>query len=213
MKVLCVCGSPVKGGNTFVYAQRAFEALDSAVHEIEIVELAKKDIADCTHCNWCLKNDNPDRICAQEDEAEPILAKMKACDVLVLASPAYYGRMSARMAAIMDRTRPLLFSKPHRNCMRDKPGVALTVGWGRNSGVETTLQSLVWSFMVLEMLPVSHHNTGALLGGVGISNPALVNADRKNRHAVAGDIVGIMAAQGAVKRAVDLAGRITRKGA
>ena len=211
MNVLCICGSPVKGGNTFTYAQKAFEALDSSVHDIEIVELAGVDIADCTHCNRCLKNADQDRICAQKDDAEPILAKIKACDVLVLASPAYYGRMSARMAAIMDRTRPFLFSKPHRGCMRDKPGVALTVGWGRNSGGETTLQSLIWSFMVLEMLPVSHHNTGALFGGVGISNPILINADPKDRHAVASDVVGIMAAQGAVKRAVDLAGRITRK--
>ena len=211
MKVLCICGSPVKGGNTFTYAEKAFEALDSTVHEIEIIELAGADVADCTHCNRCLKSEDSNRICAQKDDAEPILMKIKACDVLVLASPAYYGRMSARMAAIMDRTRPFLFSKPHRGCMRDKPGVALTVGWGRNSGGETTLQSLIWSFMVLEMLPVSHHHTGALFGGVGISNPLLVNAEPKDRHAVASDVVGIMAAQGAVKRAVDLAGRITRK--
>ncbi len=211
MKLLFICGSPVKGGNTFTYAQKAAEALDGALHDIEIIELAGVDVADCTHCNRCLKNTDADRICAQTDDAETILAKIKACDVLVLASPAYYGRMSARMAAIMDRTRPFLFSKPHRACMRDKPGVALTVGWGRNSGGETTLQSLIWSFMVLEMLPVSHHNTGALFGGVGISNPVLVNADPKDRHAVAADVVGIMAAQGALKRAVDLAERIARK--
>jgi len=210
MKVLCICGSPVKGGNTFTFAQKAVEALDGAAHDIEIVELAGANVADCSHCNRCIKNEDPDRICVQEDDAGPILAKIKACDVLVLASPAYYGRMSARMAALLDRTRPFLFSKPHRGCMRDKPGVALTVSWGRNSGSETTLQSLIWSFLVLEMLPVSHHDTGALYGGAGISNPLLVNADRKDRHAVASDVIGILAAQGALKRAVGLAARITR---
>lgn len=211
MKVLSICGSPIKKGNTYTFIERAVEALDRTAHEIEIVELARAKVSDCIHCNWCLKNEDPERICVQKDDAEPILAKIKDADVLVLASPAYYGRMSGRMASLLDRTRPLIFSKPHRGCMRDKPGVALTVGWGRNSGSETTLLSLIWSFMVLEMIPVSHHHSGAIFGGVGISNPILVNADRDDRQAVASDVVGILAAQQAVNRAVDLCGRIRRK--
>lgn len=213
MKLLCISGSPIKDGNTVQYVEKALEPVRSEGLEIEHVQLAGKDLSDCVHCNWCLKNKDADRICRQKDDGEDILKKIKTADVLVLASPAYYGRMTGRLAALLDRTRPFLFSKPHRGCMTDKPGVALTVGWGRNSGGETTLLSIIWIFLVLEMIPVVHHDSGALFGGVGISNPALVHADRNDKHAVTSDVVGILSAQGALKRAVDLQKRIKRTGA
>ncbi|MDP8255396.1 MAG: flavodoxin family protein [Candidatus Alcyoniella australis] len=208
LKIVALCGSPIKNGNTCHFIQRALEPLPSSEVDCEIIELAKLRIDDCNHCNWCLKNKDEGRICKIDDQAEPILHTIKSADVLVVASPAYYGRMSGRLACLLDRTRPFIFSPAHRGCMADKPGVALAVGWGRNAGLETTLQSIVWSFLVLEMLPVSHHNSGALLGAAGISNPLLVNAAPDDKHAVDSDVVGILAAQGVVKRAIDLAGRI-----
>lgn len=210
MKLLCISGSPIPGGNTRDYIDLAVEPLAQSDIDVEIVELADLDVADCNHCNWCLRNEDPARICKQEDDAGPVLARIRESDVLVLASPAYYGRMTGRMSALLDRTRPFLFARPHRGCMRDKPGLALTVGWGRNAGVETTLLSTVLSFMTLEMIPVAHHHTGVMLGAVGLANPGLVGTDMKDRHSVRSDETGIKAARAAVKRAVDLAGRIQR---
>jgi len=211
MKVLGISGSPKKDGNTHLFLTRALESLDDPDTQIQIIDLAGKNIADCVHCNWCLKNNDDSRICVQKDDAEEILRAIRNADVLVLASPAYYGRMTARMAALLDRTRPLLFSKPHRGSMTDKPGVALTVTWGRNSGGETTLLSMINAFLVLEMLPVSHHASGALFGAVGISNPLIVGAEKENRLSVEHDALGILTAQNVIKRAVDLSGRITRR--
>lgn len=212
MKLFAISGSPIKNGNTQTFIERALEPLAKMDIELNVATLAGKKIEDCLHCNRCLKNkDDAGRICYLKDDAEPLLHRFKEADVLVVASPAYYGRLSGRLAAFLDRTRPLLFSKPHRSCMTDKPGVALTVSWGRNSGGETTLLSIIYAFLVLEMLPVSHHDSGALFGAAGISNPLLVNADMKDKHAVESDVVGIMAAQAAVKRAVDLAGRIGKR--
>ncbi|MCX5866929.1 MAG: flavodoxin family protein [Proteobacteria bacterium] len=210
MKILGLCGSPIKKGNAYVYLGKALEPIQGTGPEIEIVELAKKKIEDCVHCNWCLKNKDVKKICAQNDDGEEILHKIKSCDILVAASPAYYGRMTGRMASIFDRTRPFIFSPAHRGVMKDKLGVALTVGWGRNSGVETTLLSIVYSFMVLEMLPVSYHEGGALFGAAGISNPLLVRREKNDHHAIEADLPGILAAQGVIKRAVDLSGRIKR---
>ena len=212
MNLLCISGSPIPGGNTRDYIDKAVEALDDSAVDVEVLELAGKSIEDCGHCNWCLRNEDSTRICKQEDDAEVILARIREADVLVLASPAYYGRMSGRLAALLDRTRPFLFSPPHRGSMRDKPGVALTVGWGRNAGVETTLLSIVLSFLTLEMLPVAHHHTGVMMGATALSNPLLVGANPKDRHAVLSDKVGIKAAQAALKRAVDLATRISAPG-
>lgn len=208
MKVLCISGSPIKNGNTAQFINRAVEPLTDSEIEVEVVQLAKLKISDCIHCNWCMKNKEPNRICIQEDDAEPVLEKIRDSDLLVVASPAYYGRMTGLLASLLDRTRPFIFSKPYRGCMADKPGVALAVSWGRNTGNETTMQSIIWSFMVLEMLPVGHHHSGAIYGGGGISNPALVHAESDDKHAINSDVVGILSAQGAVKRAVNLARRL-----
>jgi multimeric flavodoxin WrbA len=208
MHVLGISGSPKKGGNTFQYLQRAFEATTGDDVETEIVEVAGLKYEDCNHCNWCQRNKTEDRICKQDDDAEPVLQKIKSADVLVVASPAYYGRMTGRLASLLDRTRPLIFSKPHRGCMKDKPGVALSVTWGRNSGAETTLHSILWSFFVLEMLPVSNYVSGSLFGGSAISNPSLVFAQPDDKLSVNSDVVGIMAAQGVVKRAIELHRRL-----
>jgi len=163
------------------------------------------------HCNWCLKNQDAGRICVQQDDAEQMLAAIKTADVLVLASPTYFARLTAQMAAALDRKRPLLFSQPHRGCMTDKHGVALAVSWGRNSDGETTLLSLINAFMVLEMLPVSHHHSGAFFGAVGVTNPAIIGAEANNRRAVVYETFGLLAAQSVVGRAVDLTRRITRR--
>ena len=208
MKLLGICGSPRKNGNTFQFLEQSMEKVRRSDLEIELVELAGLKIADCNHCNWCLKNVDPARICSQKDDAEEILLKIKAADILVIASPAYYARLTGRLASLLDRTRPLIFSKPHRGVMTDKPGAALTVAWGRNSGSETTLLSILWSFMVLEMLPVSHHHSGALFGAAGITNPALVGADPEERLAVNFDEHGLRAAKNVVLRAHKLARKL-----
>jgi hypothetical protein len=60
------------------------------------------------------------------------------------------------------------------------------------------------------MLPVSYHDGGALFGAAGISNPLLVRREKNDHHAIEADLPGILAAQGVIKRAVDLSGRIKR---
>jgi len=208
LKLLGISGFPIKNGNTFQFLNGSFEKVRKMDLEIELIELASKKITDCIHCDWCLKNKNPDRICSQKDDGEEILHKIKACDILILATPVYFARLSGRLASIMDRMRPFLFSKSHRGCMTDKPGVALSVAWGRNYGNETALLSLVWGFLILEMLPVSHHHSGSLLGAAGCSSSSVVGAEPDDKHTILSDKYGLRAAKSVVKRAVELAKKL-----
>ena len=92
--------------------------------------------------------------------------------------------------------------------MTDKVGAALTVSWGRNSGSETTLLSIIYSFLTLEMIPVSHHHSGSLFGATGLTNPALVGAEFDDKQAVNSDGIGLKAAKNLIKRAVKLAEKL-----
>jgi len=170
MKILGIHSSPFKQGNTAYLLNSALEeaALAKGV-TTEAVALAGLAINDCRHCNWCMTGQTPDKLCACEDGVSPVLHKIRDCDVLVLASPVYFGRMSGSMACLIDRTRCFIFGKNGRLALKGKVGVALAVGWNRNFGLETTLASMHAVFLTHEMLTPACHAAGALYGAAIVS--------------------------------------------
>jgi multimeric flavodoxin WrbA len=168
MKVLGIHSSPIKSGNTAFLLDFALgEAAQTEGVEAESISLAGLSIADCRQCNWCMTKQTPERLCSIEDDASAILQKVHGCDVLILASPVYFSRLSGTMACFIDRTRCFTFGKNGHLALKDKVGVALAVGWCRNLGMETTLASLHGAFLVHEMRTLSCHAAGALYG-VGV---------------------------------------------
>jgi multimeric flavodoxin WrbA len=170
MKVLGIHSSPFQEGNTaFLLDMALEEAARAEGVTTEAVALAGLAIHDCRHCNWCITQQTPQKLCAVEDDAVPILHQIRECDVLVLASPVYFGRLSGSMACLIDRTRCLMFGKSGRLALKGKVGVALAVGWSRNFGLETTLASMHNAFLMHEMLAPSCHAAGALYGAAAVS--------------------------------------------
>jgi multimeric flavodoxin WrbA len=170
IKVLGIHSSPFQQGNTaFLLDQALEEAAKSEGVTTEAVALAGLAIGDCRHCNWCITQQTREKLCSIEDDASPILHKIRECDVLVLASPVYFGRLSGSMACLIDRTRCFMFGKSGRLALKGKVGVALAVGWSRNFGLETTLASMHTAFLMHEMLTPSSHAAGALYGAAVVS--------------------------------------------
>ena len=168
MKVLGIHSSPIKNGNTaFLLDYALGEAAKADGVSVESISLTGLSIADCRQCNWCMTKQTPERLCSIEDDASPILQKVRECDVLILASPVYFSRLSGTMACFIDRTRCFTFGKNGHLALKDKVGVALAVGWCRNLGMETALASLHGAFLVHEMRTFSCHAAGALYG-VGV---------------------------------------------
>ena len=168
MKVLGIHSSPIKNGNTaFLLDYALEEAAKLEGVSVESISLAGLSIADCLQCNWCMTKQTPERLCSIEDDASPILQKVPECDVLILASPVYFSRLSGTMACFIDRTRCFTFGKNGHLALKGKVGVALAVGWCRNLGMETALASLHGAFLVHEMRTFSCHAAGALYG-VGV---------------------------------------------
>lgn len=170
MKVLGIHSSPFKTGNTaFLLGLALEEAAKTAGVTTEAVALTGLVIGDCRHCNWCITQQTLEKLCSIEDDTPPILHKIKECDVLVLASPVYFGRLSGSMACLIDRTRCFMFGKCGRLALKGKVGIALAVGWARNFGLETTLASMHNVFLMHEMWTPSCHAAGALYGAAVVS--------------------------------------------
>ena len=100
-QVLGIHSSPIKNGNTAWLLDHAMREAEKAGEvTTETVALGGLTLADCRHCNWCMTKQTPDRLCSIQDDASPILEKIRDCDVLILASPVYFSRLSGTMACL-----------------------------------------------------------------------------------------------------------------
>jgi len=204
IKILGVCGSPIKRGNTEVFLEAALKvARETEGVTTEVGFLSEKDISDCQHCNWCLTGQEPGQFCKQNDDMNEIYPLLVEADGLLLASPVYFGRLSGRMACFIDRLRAFTHGIYYRGQLKGKVGGALAVGWNRHGGVETTLLSLNFAFSSLGMLTA--YERGISLGAGGVSSLSgtgeFVPDDKLT---VLKDEYGLKSARRLVRRMVEL---------
>lgn len=209
VEVLGICGSPVKDGNTDSFLGAVTDSVREPGINVNIIKVARLNIADCLHCNFCLTRQTREKICGLEDDMKEIYPQVLKADVLVFASPVYLMRLSGYLAKFMDRLRALLHGKVYRRALADKVGVALAVSWFRNTGVETTLLSIVSGMLALGMIPVG--GIGGLGAGAVSSKGGTGQFERENRLGVLDDEYGIETGKKTLRRAVLLA-RIIKAG-
>ncbi|WP_051408942.1 SCP2 sterol-binding domain-containing protein [Syntrophorhabdus aromaticivorans] len=110
MRILAVQGSPrPKTGNTAVLLERFLKGAESQGAVTEAIHLKEKEILPCQGCYTCWTK--TPGICVFDDDMTALLEKVKACDVLVYATPLYVYNVSALMKAFQERMIPLL--DPH----------------------------------------------------------------------------------------------------
>jgi multimeric flavodoxin WrbA len=212
LNILGISGSPVKEGNTEIFLLKALQSVSSPMVQHEVVNLSELDIRDCIHCNFCLARQKQGRYCALQDDAQQVFEKAELADIIVLASPVYFMRTSARMAAFIDRLRVFMYGNLVKGKLRNKIGVSAAVSWLRNGGLETTHLTHLYAFMTLEMIPVGVHagistlgaSAVASMGGAGEFDPSV-------RTGVEKDDWGLKSAAAVMERAVELARLIGRQ--
>lgn len=102
-KVLVISTSLRPGSNSDLLAQRFAQGAREAGHEVEVLSLRGKDLRFCNGCLACLKAPR----CVIQDDANDIVEKMGAAEVLCFATPVYYYGMSGQMKTLLDRANPL----------------------------------------------------------------------------------------------------------
>lgn len=99
MRGFIIGSSPRKAGSSEVLCDRFAQGAAKAGHETEVVLLRKMCIAPCRAYYACMDS----HICAIQDDMKEVFQKLKAADVIVLASPVYLYSISAQMKAVIDR--------------------------------------------------------------------------------------------------------------
>jgi multimeric flavodoxin WrbA len=200
IRILGIAGSPVREGNTEVLLKEALGALVSGPEiETRLLNLSGLEIAGCQHCNWCIKNQTPEKFCSLEDGMEEIYPALVRADAIILATPVHIGRMSGLMANMIDRMRVFVYGNVHRGRLTDKVGAALVIGFLRHGGLEMTLSILNTTFAAFGMISVGR-------GGMVLTSLEGKGKVTKGiRHMALEDGLGVLTSKEAVRRAAELA--------
>jgi multimeric flavodoxin WrbA len=200
IRILGIAGSPVREGNTEVLLKEALGALVSGPEiETRLLNLSGLEIAGCQHCNWCIKNQTPEKFCTLEDGMEEIYPALVRADAIILATPVHIGRMSGLMANMIDRMRVFVYGNVHRGRLTDKVGAALVIGFLRHGGLEMTLSILNTTFAAFGMISVGR-------GGMVLTSLEGKGKVTKGiRHMALEDGLGVLTSKEAVRRAAELA--------
>ena len=99
MYILGISGSPRKGGNTEALLDKALLGAESKDAKTEKVILNNLKMVPCQECEK-VKDDGT---CKIEDDFQALYEKIKKADALVLASPIFFGSLSAQTKIMIDR--------------------------------------------------------------------------------------------------------------
>ena len=139
MKVLIIDGSPRKGGNCSILADKLVSSFEKFGVDTEIFKVGAKEIRGCVACGYCHTHGE----CVFKDEVNELSGKFCYADGLIVISPVYYGSPNGSVISLLDR----LFYSSHFE-KRYKVGAAFAVA--RRAGTVSSFDVLNKYFMLAE---------------------------------------------------------------
>ena len=164
MRLLVISGSRNPEGQTATATAALLEgarAAGCATEEVYLPQLAVERCRQCEDDGWglCRKEAR----CIIEDDLPDIVAKIRAADLLVFATPVYFSDLSESMKAFLDRLRRICVHGAKEDRIDGKPAVGVCVAGGGGGGapncaflMERTLA--ICGFDVVDMVPVRRQN-------------------------------------------------------
>src|SRR3989338_7150204 len=182
MNILGISGSPRKGGNTDTLLDKALEGVKSAGGIVEKIILNDLNFKPCQECGGC----DETGICVVQDDMQDVYKKLQDADAVIIASPIFFGSLSAQVKMMIDRLQCLWVSKyVLKKVLRSKKrrkGIFLCVGGADKKGFFENANSIIRVFFATLDIEYS----GELFYG---------GLDKK---------MAIMEKEGALKKAFDL---------
>ena len=99
-KIVIATGSPRPGGNSTLLAKAFGRGAKVEGHEVTFFDSVKEKTEGCLACNQCWSKGKP---CVNEDGFNEFAPLLEAADVIVFATPVYWGTYPAQMKALIDK--------------------------------------------------------------------------------------------------------------
>lgn len=168
MKIVALLGSPRRKGNSASLAHRLLSRAEAAGHRPVVHELGALDYKGCVACYACKTSS---QACALSDDLTEVLADVAAADVLVLATPVYFGDVTSQLKGFIDRTFSY-FTPDYRTSAtpsRLKPGKKLVFIQTQGNPDENTFADIFPKYAAF--LKRNSFTEAHLVRAVGVSLP------------------------------------------
>ena len=110
-KILVLNGSPRKNGKTASLVNAFVKGAKTSENEVREFYLQGMKINGCLACEGCQLYGKG---CVQKDDMSLIYEGFQWCDVVVFASPQYWGTITGQLKIVIDRLYAALFGHPVR---------------------------------------------------------------------------------------------------
>jgi len=182
MMVAGISGSPRKAGNTEFLLNEALSTAEERGFETERLLCSDLKVDFCTDCGDCSKG----KACPKQDDMAKVLDWLEKANGIIVASPVYFGSITAQLKAVFDRTIPL---RRQGFKLKDKVGCAIAVGGARNGGQEKALDCVHAWMHVHGMIVVGDD---AHFGGIAVRPAAEDRIGRKTVVASANKVCDLL---------------------
>lgn len=108
MKVLVLHGSARRGRDTDTLAEAFVEGMsESGEHDVTHFIPIDMNIAHCRACGGCIS----DQRCVIDDDMQAVYPALLEADVVVLATPMFWGYMTSQLKTLFDRLEAVVSEK------------------------------------------------------------------------------------------------------
>ena len=107
MRVLGISGAPKKKGFTNLLLDEALDGARAGGALTDKIILNDLNFKSCQECGGC----DETGACALSDDMEAIYKKLQEVDAFIVASPIYFGNLTAQLKAMIDRCHCLWVKK------------------------------------------------------------------------------------------------------
>jgi multimeric flavodoxin WrbA len=147
IKIVGICGSPRKGGNTEQLLDFCLGRINELGGETRLITLHDKDISGCIACRRC--RERKDGKCyGHDDDFNAIADEVYAADGLILGSPVYISTPTPEILAVIHRLG--YANRGAGGLLDNKAGAAIAVA--RHAGQNFTLAAMSYFFYISGMI-------------------------------------------------------------
>lgn len=192
MVVIGILGSPRIEGNSDMLLEEALRGVRELGVDTEKIVLNRMDIRPCQECDGCRNTG----VCIVRDDMQAIYPYLIEADGIILASPIFFGGVTAQTKAMIDRAQCLWVAKYVLKIQAVKkpgrPGLFIAVGGMRRENHLQCAGTIVKAFFAT--IDTGYSEIGYLgIEGKGdiLKHPKALHESHMAGKALASSITGI----------------------
>jgi multimeric flavodoxin WrbA len=183
VKVVCIIGSPREKGSTAFVVDQIIGGVQAQGARVIRHALGSLSIGYCQGCRTCEQTGR----CVQRDDMDRVIADLLAADVVLVASPSYWGDVTGQLKVFIDRSLPLCNAQTGTTPVPPgKVGVAVAIRAGsRKAENQHIVDTIEHYFGHLGIEPVARFTAEGIEAVSDLSETQIAEARQLGRTIIA----------------------------